>query len=298
MISLEKKNCLITGAGSGIGRALAIELAKEGMNLFLVDIDLERLEKVRKEAEKYRVKAFIQKCDVSRYEDFKNLASAFFSKYEDLDLLINNAGISGRIAVEDLEIEEWKKIFDVNLWSVIYSLKVFLPKMLENGKGHIVNTSSGSGIIGLPYHLHYTASKFAIVGITEGLYSELSSRGLKFSVICPTVIKTNIIEKSSVRIPPKLLNDETKKIIESNLEIIKKEYRKRYSDKGIDPDKAALKYIEGIKKEKLYIFDKKSVPIGMFLKAISKKRYKKVLQKQAEKYDNIFKSIIKELEDN
>lgn len=297
MKRLKNKNCVITGAASGIGRSLAIGLAKEGMNLFLVDIDEENLEKVKKEIELLGAKAFTGIYDISKYDDFVQLAKDIYSKFHDIDLLINNAGISGGGFVDTLELEkDWKRIFDVNLWSVIYSLKVFLPKMIERGSGHIVNTGSGAGVVGLPCHLHYVASKFAVVGITEGLYSELSSKGLEFSVICPTVIKTNIINRSDVNIPKDILETLNQQDINKGLEEFKQLFWKKYSENGLTPDQAAKKYIKGIKKHKLYIFDKKLVPIAMFIKGFSRKLYKKVLRKEGKDYFALINEVLSELD--
>ena len=182
MKKLKGKNCLITGAASGIGRSLAILLAKEGMNLCIVDIDTDNLESVRKEIDDLGANVYSRRCDVSKLEEIQKIADEFYEKLGDVDLLINNAGVAGGGFIKDISYEEWKRVLDVNLWSIIYSVNVFLPKMLERGSGHFVNTGSGAGIIGLPYHIHYVASKFAVVGLTEALYSELYDSGVNFSV--------------------------------------------------------------------------------------------------------------------
>ena len=130
---LKDKKCLLTGAATGIGRALAFELAKEGVQLFLADIQIEELEKVKAELEPYGVKVFTGKCDVSNYEEFRELAEEVYSKFGgELDILINNAGIAGGGYCEDIPIEEWKRVIDVNLWSIIYATKIFVPKFLDD----------------------------------------------------------------------------------------------------------------------------------------------------------------------
>lgn len=146
MKELKNKNCLITGASSGIGRSFALALAKEGINLFITDINVEGLEKVKTEIEELGATVYSDRCDVSKFEDFKKIAKNFYSQLGDVDLLINNAGIAIAGGIESLEIEDWKKVLDVNLMSIIYSLKVFVPRMVERGSGHIVNVSSGSGL--------------------------------------------------------------------------------------------------------------------------------------------------------
>jgi short-subunit dehydrogenase len=296
MIKLKDKKCVITGAASGIGRSLAIELVKEGANLFLADIDIDKLTSFKKEISNLGATVFIEKCDVSKFDDFKNLANKAYSNLGDVDILINNAGIGGGGFVETIELEEWKKIFDVNIWSIIYSIKVFLPKMLERGSGYIINTGSAAGIIGLSAHINYVASKFAVVGISEALFGELASKGIKVSVICPTVVRSNIIQKADIAIPKNLLSDNIKDVGELRNQF-KTLFWERYMDigKGITPDEAVKKYIKGIKKQKLYIFDKKLLPLAMFIKGISRKRYEKILKRIGKEYEMLIIGVLKDL---
>jgi short-subunit dehydrogenase len=232
MKNLVNKNCLITGASHGIGRSLSMLLAKEGANLYITDIDMDNLQKTKDEIEGIGAKVISSKCDISKVEDFEKLAEDFSKQLGDVDILINNAGIAGGAFLEDLEFEEWKKILDINLWGIIHSLKVFLPKMLKRGSGHIINTGSGAGIVGLPFHPHYVASKFAVVGITEALYSEFSHRGLKFSVICPTRVKTNIINTSDIKIPRDMITSKDDKEYEDKYKEFKRIFWEKYSELG------------------------------------------------------------------
>jgi hypothetical protein len=295
MKKLKNKNCLITGAASGIGRALALGLAKEGMNLYLADINAENLEKVKEEIEKTDIKVYIRKCDVSQYNEIEEMGNDFYQKFGDLDLLINNAGTAGGGFIGSIELDEWRRVLDVNLWSIIYSIKVFLPKMLERGSGHIVNTGSGAGIVGLPYHPHYVTSKFAVVGLTEALYSELYNSGLIFSVICPIRVRTNIGRTSPVKIDPELLAITNKEEIEKKYAKFIDLFAVEYFKEGIDPEYAAKQYIKGIKKNRFYIFDKKILRIALFIKGIAFKRgWKAVLRKQSKKdYSAIETCLIK-----
>jgi len=294
MKNLKGKNCLLTGAASGIGRSLAILLAKEGMNLFLVDIDINNLEKVKEEIKAIDVQVTTGKCDVSKLEEIQNIANEFYSKYENLDLLINNAGVAGGGFILDIPLDEWKKVIDINLWSIIYSINVFLPKMLERGSGHIVNTGSGAGIIGLPYHPHYVASKYAVVGLTEALYSELYASGINFSVICPTRVFTNMAGSSPVTINPKLYSISDKNEIQERFKVFKKIFATRFYEGGIQADIATKRYLKGIKKNKLYIFDIKILRVALLVKALALKRgWKAILKKQSqEDYENIESCLI------
>ena len=167
MEDLKDKNCFITGAARGIGKAFALALGKLGMNVFITDIRTEELEKVRKEVEMFGVRAYASKCDVSLFEDFEKVAEEYEKTLGDIDLVINNAGIGRGDSVENINLAVWKKVIDTNLWSVIYSTKIFLPKMLTKRSGHIVSVASQGGILGLPGQPSYITSKFAVVGLSE-----------------------------------------------------------------------------------------------------------------------------------
>lgn len=255
MKDLKGKNCFITGAASakGIGRSLAIELAREGMNLFITDIDIEGLENVRKEIEELGVKVFASKCDVSKFEDWERVGEEFKSNLGDIDLLVNNAGIAIGASILELELEDWEKVFGVNLWSIIHSLKVFVPRMMARGSGHIVNVASGAGIFGSPEPLPYVTSKFAVVGLSEALFGSLQGLGINVSIILPAVIATNIWTSSEVKIPQKLTDEFGVQKIE---EMVQK-FREDFIKMAVSPDVVAKIYVNEIKENKLYICDNK-----------------------------------------
>jgi len=273
MKELNNKNCLITGAASGIGRSFALALAKEGMNLYITDINVEGLEKVKNEVKELGANVYSDRCDVSKFEDFEAIAKNFYSKLGDLDLLINNAGIAIAGGIENLEIEDWKKVLDVNLMSIIYSLKVFTPRMLEKHSGHIVNVSSGSGLFGSTEPLPYITSKFAVVGLSEAIFSRFKSLGINVSVIVPTIINTNIWNTSTIKSSPKLLKDFGKEKIDKVID----ELTSGLSKLGMSSDRAVRKYIRGIKKNQLYIFDNKSLLDILSLKGRDLQEYENFL---------------------
>jgi short-subunit dehydrogenase len=251
MKEFKDKNCFITGAASGIGRSFALALAKEGMNLFITDIDLTNLEKVKKEIEELNVKVYADKCDVSSYQDFQNAAENFYTKFGELDLLINNAGIAiGGSAIE-LELEDWKKVLDINLWSIIHSLKVFLPIMLEKGSGHIVNVASAAGVLGATEPLPYVTSKFAVVGLSEALFCQINRLGIDVSIVLPSYIRTNIFENAEVKYPKSIVERVDKQVLEE----IRQNTVKEFYSTSSSPDRVVKKYLRGIKKNQLYIFD-------------------------------------------
>jgi 3-oxoacyl-[acyl-carrier protein] reductase len=246
---LKNKNCFLTGAASGIGRSFARALAKEGMNLYISDINMARLEKVKREIGEMGAKVIAVKCDVSKYEDFQKAADDFHSQLGDMDLLINNAGIAISGGIEELELEDWREVLDINLWSIIHSLKVFLPKMLEKKSGHIVNVASTAGVCGTSEPLPYITSKFAVVGLSEALYGQLYSRGIRISVIVPSYIKTNIFTESKMKFSKKLIEDHGRDKLEEVFMALVEDMK----SKSTSPDRAVKKYIAQIKEDVLYI---------------------------------------------
>ena len=267
MEDLKEKNCFITGAASGIGRSFAIALAKEGMALFITDIDLENLRIVKRDIEELGAKVFTCKCDVSSYKDFEKAAQEFYSILGNLDLLINNAGIAIGGDMFELQLEDWKSVLDENLWSVIHSLKIFLPHMVERGSGHIVNVASGAGIFGSSEPLPYITSKFAVVGLSEALFGRLKDFGIDVSVIIPSYIKTKIFDSMKTRYSKKLINELGKE----KLKEIEKNIISEIMSRSMNPDRAVKKYIRGIKNNELYIVDSRALLNSLIQKADSQK---------------------------
>ena len=286
MEDLKDKNCFITGAASGIGRSFAIALAKEGMNVFISDIDLESLQKVKRDIEDLGSSIWACKCDVSKFKDFENAAKEFYSKLGNLDLLINNAGIAVGGDMFELELEDWKSVLDVNLWSIIHSLKIFLPRMVERGSGHIVNVASGAGVFGSSEPLPYITSKFAVVGLSEALFGRLRNFGIDVSVVIPSYIKTNIFDSMKTRYSKKLVNE----IGKEKLMKIEKNIIGEIKSRSMDPDRAVKKYIRGIKKKQLYVFDLRTPLILMALKGQKPQQYEEFLLN----YNKNFANIIRE----
>ena len=197
MSRLHGQTCVITGAASGIGRAFAHALHREGMTLFLADLNVDGLIEVVTEIERDGGTAHHARCDVSSREDMETLAATAIESLGHIDMLINNAGVGGGGLIEDLNREDWQPCIDVNLWSIIHATQSFLPHMMERGRGHFINVGSGAGIVGIPYHIQYVTSKFGVVGLSEALYSELCHAypGIAVSVVCPFFLNTNIIER-------------------------------------------------------------------------------------------------------
>lgn len=189
-MNFQDKHIAITGAGSGLGRALAVALNQEGAILYLSDIDEEGL----KETATMCSVAHAMMVDVSKMDSVDAWKKEIEKETPHIDLLFNNAGVTILERFEDHSLEDWEWILGVNVWGVIHGIKAFLPMLKKSQKGRIVNISSIFGIIGLPGQAAYCASKFAVRGISEVLWEELDDVGV--SVVHPGGIATNIVKRA------------------------------------------------------------------------------------------------------
>ena len=201
METLRGKTAVITGAGSGIGRAFANRFATAGMNLVLADRSEGPLADAVAEAKAIGADVIGIPTDVANAESMDALAAAAFAKFDQVNVVCNNAGVAGRfMGTPSVDLVDWEWVIGVNLWGVIHGHRVFLPHLLAHGDGHIVNTSSMAGH--LPAHSAYGASKWAVVAITEGLFHQLNQMGstVGVSCLCPGWVNTNIA--STMNHPP------------------------------------------------------------------------------------------------
>jgi len=190
--NLKGKNAIITGAGRGIGRAIAIALASEGVNVGLLARSEEHLQEVVKEAEAQGVKAVFATADVSSNDEVTKAIHSLTSELGTVDILINNAGIAKFGKFMDLEVEEWEKIIQVNLMGVYYVTRAVLPGMIEQQSGDIINISSSAGQKGAPITSAYSASKFGVMGITESLAMEVRKHNIRVSALTPSTVATDL----------------------------------------------------------------------------------------------------------
>ncbi|MDH3618108.1 MAG: SDR family NAD(P)-dependent oxidoreductase [Nitrosopumilus sp.] len=197
------KVVLITGASSGIGQASAIQFAKKGAKLILVSRKQEKLIKVEKDLEKFNVSTFVCECDVSDKTQVKRMSETVLEKYESVDILVNNAGFAIYGSVSNLSIEEIESQMETNYFGMVYCIKNFLPSMILKKTGHIVNVASVAASFGLPGIASYCASKFAMLGFSEGLKHELKGTGVGLTVVSPIMVRTNFFDHSSFENMPK-----------------------------------------------------------------------------------------------
>ena len=202
-MDFKNKVVLITGASSGIGKQTAIEFAKLGSNIILVARTKNKLEQVENQLKQFNVITLVCPCDVSKKEQVENMSKIVLKKFNSVDILINNAGFAIYGSVFDLSIDEIESQMETNYFGMIYCTKLFLPLMIKQKSGHIVNVASVAASFGLPGIASYCASKFAMLGFSEGLKHELSGTGVGLTVVSPIMVKTEFFDHPSFEKIPK-----------------------------------------------------------------------------------------------
>jgi NAD(P)-dependent dehydrogenase (short-subunit alcohol dehydrogenase family) len=197
-MDLEGAAAVLTGSGSGIGRATALSFAARGARVVVSDLDAERAEETAKQILTAGGEAIAVRVDVAEQGDLEALRDRCLERFGRLDLVMNNVGVMAMGPPESLPAEAWRRILDLNVLSVARSNAVFLPLLLEQGRGHVVNTSSASGLLAYGYdRLPYVASKHAVVGVSEALALYLAPKGIGVTCVCPSGVITNILEQIS-----------------------------------------------------------------------------------------------------
>jgi short-subunit dehydrogenase len=194
MKSFEGKVAAITGAGSGIGRQLAIELAQRGGHLALSDVNLTSLAETAACCEGFGVKVTLASVDVAKRAEVYRWAETVASDHGTVNLIFNNAGVGLASTLEEVSYDDFEWLMAINFWGVVYGTKAFLPHLRASGAGHVVNISSLFGIVAAPANGSYSAAKFAVRGFTEALRQELELMNAPVSATCvhPGGVKTNI----------------------------------------------------------------------------------------------------------
>jgi len=191
--------CAITGAASGIGRALAVELATRGSDVALCDVNEEGLAETVALVERLGRRATASVVDVSDRAQVEAFRDRVLDDHGRADAIVNNAGVAVNEQVVDLTYDDFEWIMGINFWGVVYGTKSFLPHLLERGDGWVVNVSSVFGLISVPYQGAYNATKFAVRGFTEALRGELHGTGVTPLCVHPGGIKTNIVRNGRWR---------------------------------------------------------------------------------------------------
>ena len=188
---MENKVVIVTGASSGIGRATALYFAKKGSNVVLAARSVNKLKDVESKIKAFGGTALVVECDVSKAEDCENLIQKTIKKYQKIDVLINNAGISMRAIFNETDLQVIRDVMDINFFGTVYCTKFALPHILKNN-GSVVGVSSIGGYVGLPARTGYSASKYAMHGFLDALRTENLEKDLHVLVACPGFTASNI----------------------------------------------------------------------------------------------------------
>lgn len=192
MTDLKNKNALITGAGKGIGKAIAIALAKEGVNVILVSRTQADVDQLAAETAALGVKSLALSADVSDITSINSAVEKAFAEFKTIDILINNAGIAAFGNFMALEPDAWEKIIQVNLMGTYYTTRAVLPNMIERQTGDIINISSTAGLNGNALTSAYSASKFAVLGLTDSLMQEVRKYNIRVTALTPSTVATDL----------------------------------------------------------------------------------------------------------
>jgi len=209
MRDLKGKVAVVTGAASGIGRALAGRCAREGMKVVLADIEERALVQASEELRAAGASVLAVTTDVSDPAELRSLAQCTLDRFGSVHLLFNNAGVTAPGSIWDSTDADWEWVIGVDLWGVVHGVRAFVPIMLEQGsEGHIVNTASGAGLVPRPDMASYSVAKYGIVALSECLHHQLRRLGarIKVSVLCPGAVNTRIMESDRNR-PQSMHND-------------------------------------------------------------------------------------------
>lgn len=240
---LAGKNVFVTGAASGIGRAVALQAAREGAVLHLTDIQGELLEKVAAEAAAAggRV-ALAEPADITDHDAVRRLAKSATEASGAMDVVLNVAGIAIWGTVRGLEHEHWRSLVEVNLMGPIHVIEEFVPPMIGAGRGgQLVNVSSAAGIIAMPWHAAYSATKFGLRGISEVLRYDLRRHRIGVTLVAPGGVDTGLVQ--TIRIAG--VDSEDRRF---------RRARKRFQSHAVSPEKAAEAIWKGVRRNKYWVY--------------------------------------------
>ena len=231
------KVAAVTGAGSGIGQALAIELARSGASVAISDVDTEGLAATEERLKAIGAPVRADRLDVTEREAFELYADAVKAHFGKVNQIYNNAGIAFAGDIEVSQFKDIEKVMDVDFWGVVNGTKVFLPHLIDSGDGHVINISSVFGLFSVPGHAAYNAAKFAVRGFTEALRQEMevAKHPVKVTTVHPGGIKTNIVRNMTA--------------VESvDKEQLKQTFEKKLANTS--PEKAARIILDGVRKNR------------------------------------------------
>jgi len=248
----EGMEAVVTGGGSGIGRAIARRLGARGARVHVADRDGDAAERVAEELGD----GLAYTVDVTDAKAVAGLAHRVYGVTDRVDLLFNNAGIGHAGLIQDTELEDWRRVLDVNIMGVVHGLHAFLPRLqMQPGGAHIINTASAAGLVAPPRMGAYVASKHAVVGLSQSLAAELKDSDIGVTILCPGIINTRIVAMSEMRGESARYQD---RLVDY------------YRTRGASPDKVAQDVLTAVTKNHLFcITPRTQVGLGWLAQRLS-----------------------------
>lgn len=237
------KRCFVTGAASGIGRATALALASEGAELFLTDRTADGLESVVAEIAEAGGKVGAHRAlDISDYEAVSAFGAGILAQHPSMDVVLNIAGVSAWGSVDRLSHRQWRSMVDINLMGPIHVIETFVPSMIKAGKGgQIVNVSSAAGLVALPWHGAYSASKYGLRGVSEVLRFDLARHRIGVTVVVPGAVNTPLVRTVEIA-----------GVDRNNPDVDK--WVGRFVGHAVTPEKAAKQILKGIRHNRYLVY--------------------------------------------
>lgn len=232
MKSIRGKRALVTGAASGIGREIALRLALEGADVWLLDVDLAGLQEVAHDARVCGVEAVAARCDLSESTEISAALADMLAAWGSIDILVNNAGVAFYGATERMTAQQWDWLLAINLHAPIQITRELLPILMGQDEAHVLNVCSVAGLVAGPRSAAYHVSKFGLVGFTESLRAEFGRRGIGVTALCPGPVRTNLYKsavsgskRKAVPVPPAWLCTTPARIADIAVHAIRKNRR-------------------------------------------------------------------------
>lgn len=252
------KRCFVTGAASGIGRATALALAAQGAELYLTDRDAEGLAQTVADARALGADVPEHRTlDISDYDAVAKFAADIHAAHPAMDVVMNIAGVSAWGTVDQLTHQHWRSMIDINLMGPIHVIETFLPPMVEARRGgHLVNVSSAAGIVALPWHSAYSASKYGLRGLSEVLRFDLARHRIGVSVVVPGAVKTGLVQ--TVQIAGVDRED-------PNVQ----KWVDRFAGHAISPESAAAKILAGVRRNRFLIYTSTDIRVLYAFKRVA-----------------------------